>query len=311
MTYTRVSTIVPTEKLVSSITLKDMRVENVPGQAVRVWNTDPEKHNDIWLERMSVNNTGYRGTSSAVLDLRLKSAYVLIRNCFFSNVVATRSTVLSVTFDSETTSRVSTAKVMQNSVVFSSGGGVIFVKNTGVNNATLRMTKNNLRHNTADESHSVVQLVNMSVAMEGNLLYNNSGKYTLEIGSESECNRLPVRADGNIFWFNTAIKSAAKYTVSLNASDVTFRLNILNNPSNTYELSTRQMGDVNVTDASIDFANNWWGSGLAHAVSRRIRDGRSVEGLPVVVSSSFETVPPSGLHFSSKSCVDIPPVQHC
>ncbi|KAK2147996.1 hypothetical protein NP493_3288g00011 [Ridgeia piscesae] len=135
--------------------------------------------------------------------------------------------------------------------------------------------------------------------MEGNLLYNNSGKYTLEIGSESECNRLPVRADGNIFWFNTAIKSAAKYTVSLNASDVTFRLNILNNPSNTYELSTRQMGDVNVTDASIDFANNWWGSGLAHAVSRRIRDGRSVEGLPVVVSSSFETVPPSGLHFSS------------
>ncbi|KAK2147995.1 hypothetical protein NP493_3288g00000 [Ridgeia piscesae] len=150
MTYTRVSTIVPTEKLVSSITLKDMRVENVPGQAVRVWNTDPEKHNDIWLERMSVNNTGYRGTSSAVLDLRLKSAYVLIRNCFFSNVVATRSTVLSVTFDSETTSRVSTAKVMQNSVVFSSGGGVIFVKNTGVNNATLRMTKNNLRHNTAE-----------------------------------------------------------------------------------------------------------------------------------------------------------------
>ena len=302
--------IVPTEKLVSSITLTDVRVENVPGQAVRVWNTDPEKHNVVWLERMSVNNTGYSGTSSAVLDVRLKSAYVLIRNCFFSNVVATQSTVVSVTFDSETTSRVSTAKVMQNSVVFSSGGGLIFVKNTGVNNATLRMTKNNLRHNTADESHSVVQLVNMSVAMEGNLLYNNSGKYTLEIGSESECNRLPVLADGNILWFNTAIKSAAKYTVSLNASDVTFSRNILNNPSNSYELSTRQMGDVNVTDASIDFANNWWGSGLAHVVSRRIRDGRSVEGLPVVVSSPFETVPPSGLHFSSKSSSDIPAAQH-
>ena len=303
--------IVPTEKLVSSITLKDVRVENVPGQAVRVWNTDPEKHNVLWLERMSVNNTGYSGTSSAVLDVRLKSAYVLIRNCFFSNVVATQSTVVSVTFDSETTSHVSTAKLMQNSVAFASGGGVIFVKNTGMNNATLRMINNSLRHSMADESHSVVQLVNVSVAMDGNLLYNNSGMYTLEIGSESVCNQLPVRADGNILWFNTAIKNAAKYTVSLNASDVTFRKNILNNPTNTYELSTRQMGDVNVTDANIDFANNWWGSGLAHVVSRRIRDGRSVEGLPVVVSSPFETVPPSGLHFSSKSSLDIPSTQPC
>ena len=122
----------------------------------------------------------------------------------------------------------------------------------------------------------------------------------LEVGSDSEINRPSVRADGNIFWFNVALKQSAKYTVLVKATNITFRGNILNNPTNTYELSTREMDDVEATDAGIDFANNWWGSGLGEVVKSRIRDGRSVTGLPTVVSSPFEVDPPSGLHFSSK-----------
>ena len=296
------------EKLVASITLKNVRLDNVPGQAVHVWNTDPEKHNVIWLERMFVNNTGYDATSRPSVQLQLKSAYALIRNCLFNNVTATDSNVISVSFDSDTTSRVSTAKVAQNSFMFCSKGGVVYGNNTGTNNATVRMTKNTIQHNLADEAHSLVQFNNMSVELEGNFLYNNTGKWTLEIGSDSECNRLPVRAEGNIFWFNAALKHAAQYTVCVNATDVTFRENILNNPTNDYELSTRPTGDVNVTDASIDFANNWWGSGVADFVQDRIKDGRVIEGLPVVTSSPFDKVPPSGLHFSSKSlayCVQL------
>ena len=303
--YTNMHIICSIEKHVSSITLKDVRLENVSGQAVRVWNTDPEKHNVIWLERMSVKNVGYKTKSKSALQLQLKSAYALIRNCFFNNVTAADSDVISVSFDSETTSRVSTAKVTQNSFLFCSKGGVIYVNNTGENNATLTVTKNNLRHNSAHESRSLVQFVNMTVAMEGNLLYNNSAKYMLEVGSDSERNLPSVRADGNIFWFNVGLKHAAQYTVSVKATNVTFRGNILNNPANTYELSTREMDDVEANDANIDFANNWWGSGLGEVVKSRIRDGRSVRNLPTVISSPFEVDPPSGLHFSSKISIDL------
>ena len=287
------------------ITLKDVRMENVPGQALRIWNTDLNTHNVIRLERMSVSNTGYDTRSSPALDLRLKNAYVLIRNCLLKGIALTSSTVISVTFASKTMSRMSTVTVAQNLVEFCSGGGVIVVNNVGQNNGTLRMTKNNMRHNLVDESRNVVQLVNMSVSMDDNLFYNNSGKYLLEIGSELETIQLPVRADGNVFWFNTALNYAAKCTVLLHASDVMFRGNILNNPSYTYELSSQEMGDVNAIDAKVDCANNWWGSGLAHVIKRRIRDGHKVEGLPFVVSSPFETVPPSGLYFSSKCLIGV------
>ena len=284
----------------SSITLKDVRVENVPGQAVRVWNTDPEKHNVIWLERMSVSNTGHRGDPTPALDVQLKSAYVLIRNCFFNKIRAQYSAVMSVSFDSETMSRVSTAKVTQNSFLSCEGGGVISVGNTGQNNATLRLTNNNLRHNSANDRRSVVQLVNMSVLMEGNLIRDNTGKYILELGNDDDCSRLPVRAGKNIFWNNKALRNAAQYTVSLHASDVTFRKNLLNNPTNTREMSPHKLAGVNASDAAIDCTHNWWGSGRAYDVTDRIRDGRDVEDLPIIEFVPFDPLPPNSLHFSSR-----------
>ena len=65
------------------------------------------------------------------------------------------------------------------------------------------------------------------------------------------------------------------------------------------------MDDDEASDANIDFANNWWGSGLGEIVKSRIRDGRSVRDIPTVVSSPFEVDPPSGLHFSSKISIGL------
>ena len=213
--YTNMHIICSIEKHVSSITLKDVRVENVPGQAVRVWNTDPEKHNVIWMKQMSVKNVALKTKSKSALQLQLKSAYALIRKCFFNNVTAADSDVISVSFDSETTSRVSTAKVTQNYFLFCSKGGVIYVNNTGENNATLTVINNNLRHNSAHKSRSLMQFVNKTVAVEG----NNSDKYMLEVGSDSESNRPSMRADENIFWFNVGLKHAVQYNVSVKATN--------------------------------------------------------------------------------------------
>ena len=263
-------------------------------------NTHPGKHSVLRLERLTVNNTGCNPSSGPALDLRLRSADLLIRNCFFSHATTVDSAVVSLQFDPDTTSPASRARITQNSFVSCSGGGVVLVNNTGETTARLTMTKNSLIHNSINDTASVVKLVNVGVAMTDNLFHNNSGRHLVEIGSEEGCLRLPVRADGNVFWLNTALEGADTCAVSLNASDVTFRANIFNNPSNVYELSAQETGDTDGTDATVDCANNWWGSGLAHVVTSRIRDGSKVEGLPTVVWLPFETVPPSGIHFSSK-----------
>ena len=286
---------------VSSVVVTDVRVEDVPGAAVRVWSTPPAGRSVLRLERLSVNNTGYNTSSGPAVDLRLRNIDLLVRNCLFSHATAVGSAVVSLQFDSEGTTTTSTAKFTQNSFVSCTGDGVVSVNNTGEAPASLTMTKNNLRHNSVNDTGSVVQLVNMTVVMEDNLFYNNSGRHLLEIGDAAQCNRLPVRADRNVFWSNTALKGAVTCTVSLNASDVTFTANIFNNPANEYEVSAEETDASGTGEAAVDFAHNWWGSEFPHVVANRIRDGRTVEGLPAVVSTPFETTPPEGRHFSSEN----------
>ena len=295
------TSVMSTPRSASSLVVTDVRVQDVAGVALRVWSALPARRTVLRLERLYVNNTGYNTSSGPVVDLRLRNTDVLIRNCLFSHASAGGSAVVSLQFDSEGTMPTSTAKLTQNSFVSCTGNGVISVNSTGEATASLTMTKNSLRHNSVNDTGSVVQLVNMAVVMEDNLFYNNSGRHLLEIGGAAQCNRLPVRADRNVFWSNTALKGAITCTVSLNASDVTFTANIFNNPANEYEVSAEETGAIGEGEAKVDFAHNWWGSDSPHVVANRIRDGSTVEGLPVVASTPFETTPPEGMHFSSEN----------
>ena len=288
---------------VGSLVLTDVRVEDVPGVALRVWSTPPAGRSLLHLEQLSVNHTGYNSSTGPAVDLRLRNTDLLMRNCLFSHVTAVDSAVFSLLLHSDGTATTSTAKFTQNSFVSCTGDGVIAANNTGDATASLTMTKNSLRHNSVNDTGSVVQLVNMAVVMEDNLFYNNSGRHLLEIGVAAQCNRLPVRAHRNVFWSNTALKGAVTCTVSLNASDVTFTANVFNNPANEYEVSAEETGATRTGELRVDFAHNWWGSDSPHVVANRLRDGTTVEGLPVVVSTPFETTPPEGMHFSSENAL--------
>ena len=82
-----------------------MEIERSGASAILIENTDAEKHNIVWLERLSVQRSSNRvtvlpaGSVARAIELRLKSAYVLIRNVDAENNMAG---LVEVTFTSET-----------------------------------------------------------------------------------------------------------------------------------------------------------------------------------------------------------------
>ena len=89
---------------------------------------------------------------------------------------------------------------------------------------------------------------------------------------------------------NSPQKAAAEYTISLNASNVDFYGNVVNNPSSSYEVSAT-MGSG--TDANINCTLNWWGSGRMEVAKTKIRDGRNTMTLPYIPYNPILKKPPS------------------
>ena len=283
--------------------MTDSRVENVPGQAVSFWNNDAEKHNVIWLERVSVQNTGNVKATHPAVGLYLKSAYVLLRN---NDIAHSFGRAVHIEYSSETTERVSEATLSQNSLRYCAGGVVI--TNVGANNASMWLSKNTIRHMVG--TTSVVQIINASITADGNLFHNNSGKYILELGNQSPFKMLRGGVDvqpvsttlpqtflNNTFWFNVAQAETLKYTVVVNNSKVTFHNNIFSNPANTFEFA------VVVEDSSgvvIDCSQNWWGSGILSTAQLKIRDKQDYSPLVAVIYKPILEIPPPHFGLSSE-----------
>ena len=282
-----------TEKLVSTIRVTDTLIQDIPGRAIYFQNTDATKHNVIWIERVALHNiTGKTSSDYSTVSLDLRSAYVLIRNC---DILNTDKQALSIVFNSTTSSRVCEATIAQNKVT-SVKSGVLFVNNFGVNNAKLWIRGNSFQHNSALDKYETISIKNCSVVMEYNILYNNTGAAILTLSDGGRTN-LKHNMSDNTFWFNLAQKQPSKITVVLDANKVDFHSNILNNPSNNYEIT------ATATQAKyeLDCVNNWWGSSLPSLVYKRIRDGKTVIGVPTISYEPFLENPPKHFGLSSEN----------
>lgn len=240
------------------------------------------------------------GKDSSSISIDMKSAYVLIRNVFMSNI---HNKAISVRFNSENTNRISEASISQNSIFKSAEGGAIFVNNHGVNNATVWITGNTIMHNTAFDVNSVVEIINTTLIMHSNLLYNNTGKYIVQLGSSVFTNTLHQLIENNTFWLNAAQLAAFEFTVSINATNVDFHGNALNNPANLYEVSVRKgllKDGYKALRPDVHCGGNWWGSGRFNVAKRRIRDGRNTRSLPFVKFMPILREPPSFVGLTSK-----------
>ena len=231
---------------------------------------------------------------SGALNLNLKSAYVLVRNTDITRVGATG---IEVTFDSHTKKRISEVTLSQNSIQHSYGGGAIFLENAGVNKAVARINGNNIIHNSATEENSVITVNNMTLQMNSNLLYNNSGMFILDLQGQSSLTELPQSLANNTFWYNSALKLSEEYTVYVNVTPVNLKFNVFNNPSNLYDIG---LGPAAEVSPALDAVKNWWGSGQLDVASKRLRDGRTMVSLPMIPYLPILELPPPHLSLSSK-----------
>jgi hypothetical protein len=226
----------------------------------------------------------------------MKSAYVLIRNVFFSRIY---NKAISVNFDSATKHRISEVSISQNSIQQSYAGGAIMVQNIGVNNASVWITGNNIMHNTAYSVDSIIHIINASLIMHSNLVYNNTGRYILELGTASFTNSLAHLIENNTFWLNAAQMASAEYTLAINAKYIKLLNNIFNNPASLFELSL--VKGIEKHTSKLECHGNWWGSGRMDIAKRKIRDGRTVLSLPYVMFVPILESPPDFLGLSSES----------
>ncbi len=252
-------------------------MQDIPYHPIWIKTTDPNKHNIIWIERCSIHQSVSERRVLPALGLRLKSAYVLLRNIDFSH---NNASAIDIVLDSEINLRNVEVIITQNNIWYSRKGGAIHILNTGITDATVHITSNDIRHNSAQDVCSVIQIVNVTLFMDSNVIYNNSGRFILELGSDNLdiANTLPQNISNNLFWLNSAHQPSS-YTISANATKVFFQYNLLNNPVNSYEFSARISTP---RPALLDCTDNWWGTGQLHEVKDKIRSSSNTMGLPDV-----------------------------
>jgi hypothetical protein len=131
--------------------------------------------------------------------------------------------------------------------------------------------------------HSNIRLSQVMCTLEENFVYNNYGKYTLEIiftGTAAANRTIKVR--NNTFYHNHGLIQDHASTIYCNGP-LEVHSNIIKNPSNLYEFVTDQTSLFR----SINATNNWWGFGLPDIVGSRILDLFDNPNLPRVYFHPF------------------------
>ena len=230
----------------------------------------------------------------SLIDLNLKSAYVLVRNV---DLKQSDGHGLHVVFDSQTHNRLSEASVTQNLFSNIKFQGVIFMENKGVNDAIFWIDSNVIVHNVASESWNTIQIVNATLYMRKNLVYNNSADHILQFGNAKNVTKLVQTCEDNIFWLNIPHIEGNRQTIVLMAEKVEFHNNIINNPTADVELTS---SDVIAGNYSLNCSYNWWGSGLQNDALSKILDGSKVEGFAYVEINPILQTPNPSFSLSSK-----------
>lgn len=137
---------------------------------------------------------------------------------------------------------------------------------------------NNKGGKTGSNVYSNIRLSQVMCTLEENFVFNNSGKYNLEImlNKITTVNRV-IKVRNNTFYHNHGLIKDYGSTMYCNGP-VEISKNVIKNPSNLYELVTDRASSFR----SINATDNWWGFGSPKIVGMRIRDVVDDYNLPKV-----------------------------
>ena len=271
-------------------------------QGISFTSTQTEKHL-LRIERCKVTNNGAGG-------IQLNAANQVFE--IFNNYLAeNRNGSFYSSVLNEVSASSPKASHIHGNTIESNRGGSLVLQGISGPYLHIKVTNNYFSLNVAvdldGKLNSVCKITNLRAYLQGNFFFNNIGQYGFEYNFPG-VTATSLRFLNNTLYKNSALGLNVNYGVTILCNGAAeMHGNVMQNPSNRYQMSTTLRGGQGIVNAT----SNWWGESMPDAISSLIMDKTKDYRLSLtVLFKPFAKLPPqkviSGkLHFCFGSCVKL------
>ncbi|CAD5126280.1 DgyrCDS14436, partial [Dimorphilus gyrociliatus] len=261
----------PSEKSANQLTITNTIFNNCTVKCIDIMNNDQDRHNTIWLDKMSFNQM--TNNVDKLIQIHLQSAYILLRNLNIPYLKET--TAVDVIFHSKFHSRISNLVFTQNSIMESENSIILTAINKGVNKATALVQKCSIENNSGSKRLFILE--NFQSNFTRNFLYKNLLEN--ELLSLKNCKLLPVFITSCSFYYNIARDTTVGIVHAIESYSIDIQQSIFYNPNTDYDFSISTAKDDLIFG---DLGNNWWNTAITSNVLKRILDGRIINNVAIM-----------------------------
>ncbi|KAL9982165.1 hypothetical protein ACROYT_G010976 [Oculina patagonica] len=260
------------------------------GHGIRFTSTETKTH-FVQIERCKVINNGLSptlGKMFGAIHLNATNQLFRIINSYLAdNRNGGVYAKLQKEDDSMENTSIAMASHIHGNTVERNRGKALLLEGTTGQTSNVNVTSNFFTLNMARDS--VCNITDVTVAFQGNFLFNNSGLYVVEFNFlGTSVSRLHFV--NNTLYKNRGLGVNYGVTVLLNgASEMHY--NVFQNPNNRYQISSTLTGSAVTVNATL----NWWGESAQSSVASLIRDKTKDYRLSLtVLFKSILHLPPQG-----------------
>ena len=277
--------------------ISDSTVSGNLGQGISFKSTETKNH-VFQIERSKITKNGLRATAGKTslegIHLNATNQVFTITNSY---IAENKNGGIYVELQKQDIPiALSHTNHIHGNAIEHNRGKALFLKGTTGQPSDVKLTNNyfsfNLGFQAKASAQSVCKLSNLSVLLQANFLYNNSGQYIVEFdGSQSS-----LRFINNTLLRNRGLGDSYGVTFLCNGA-AEMHGNVLQNPNNRYQITTTLQRIPLTVNATL----NWWGESTLNLVSSLIMDKNTDYRLSLtVVFNPFLHLPPrkslSGKH---------------
>ena len=277
--------------------ISDSTVSGNLGQGISFKSTETKNH-VFEIERSKITKNGLRATAGKTslegIHLNATNQVITITNSY---IAENKNGGIYAEFQKQDIPiALSHTNHIHGNTIEHNRGKALSWKGTTGQPSDVKLTNNyfsfNLGFQAKASAQSVCKLSNLSVLLQANFLYNNSGQYIVEFdGTQSSLSLV-----NNTLLRNRGLGDNHGVTFLCNGA-AEMHGNVLQNPNNRYQISTTLQRIPLTVNATL----NWWGESTLNLVSSLIMDKTTDYRLSLtVVFSPFLHLPPrkslSGKH---------------
>lgn len=237
------------------------------GHGVRFTSTETKTH-VVQIERCKIMNNGPSptlGKMFGAIHLNATNQVFRIINSYLAdNRNGGVYAKLQKEDDSVENISITMTSHIHGNTVERNRGKALLLEGTIGQTSNVNVTSNFFTLNMARDS--VCNMTDVTVAFQGNFLFNNSGLYVIEFNFPgTSVSRLHFL--NNTLYKNRGLGVNYGVTVLLNgASEMHY--NVFQNPNNRYQISSTLTGSA----VTVNATSNWWGESAQSSVASLIRD---------------------------------------